>query len=471
MTDVRAQIEIELVDEVSARAKRVSSSLQQVDRASRAVGGATRTATAGADTARRATSRLTQEQRRQSLGLAQNVNLVSELALGFGNLSPATRQLGITFATAGNNAFALAGIFGPMGVAIGTLIGVVPGLIGLFQNLGDEAGSAADGMDRARGSFLSMIAAQRSARERQRESADLLDGTASSEAIGDAINVARRVLTNARGRERRFLREGTSEEQEVLRRALATEDPRALSADRISQIAADVGLPAGSDLGVIQGRIRTVADLRSRSFDEGTDDRAASSGVPAAQERLRRLERAQGIARSRESEEALDDRRQQAQQGVSLADEVLGQSLRSQGVANALRGRLRTSLSESDGSRVDLRGIDNPAVRQAAIRAALARQQDRVIRNEIQARTLNALDERLSGGRVTDGLEDPTLVEGGARGRGPGSRIVQARRDAPQESTIRLVVQSNEGIREEVFRLGDDAEFEIDARGPEDIGR
>ena len=200
MTDFRAQIQLDLIDNFSANAREATSTMDlleastvdagrtgsaainQLDNAFEQANANARELTqssanlaraqtqaqattgragqalstglaSGAETARRGLLGVTDAQKRQGLEMAGNINLVSELALGFGNLSPATRGLGLAFATAGNNAFALAGALGPMGVIIGTLIGVIPGVISLISNLGDEMDDVAASTDIAKQSL------------------------------------------------------------------------------------------------------------------------------------------------------------------------------------------------------------------------------------------------------------------------------------------------------------------------------
>ena len=168
MTDVRASIHVELIDEVTAKAAAISASMERaeasivdagndgaaamtrLDRSmdqARAGANQLRTSTGAMATANqraaaasisadRGMGRITEASKRQGLALAENVNLTSELALGFSTLSPATRELGIAFASAGNNAYQLGRSFGPMGVGVGLVIGLLPRRHQLFLQPG-----------------------------------------------------------------------------------------------------------------------------------------------------------------------------------------------------------------------------------------------------------------------------------------------------------------------------------------------
>ena len=81
--------------------------------------------------------------------LAEKVNLASELALGFGALNPKVMQVGLAFASAGNNAYALGAALGPIGVIGGVLLAVVPALAAAFGAAGDEAEEAGEQFDAA----------------------------------------------------------------------------------------------------------------------------------------------------------------------------------------------------------------------------------------------------------------------------------------------------------------------------------
>lgn len=262
---------------------------------------ATASLTPAAGTATAAVGRITQAQKAQGLGMAQNINLVSELAMGFGNMSPATRGLGLAFATAGNNAFALASALGPMGVVIGSIVGVAPALISMFRDMGTEAEDAASAIDGARRSFNELVSAQTSARRDQESEEDLFSGAASSETVQDALDVVRRQQDAARSDENKQLRQSSAlggTFAPLTRELMAAEDfdENGVSPEAFQEANERLGTNAGAFQGAI---IQQLEALRGR--------RTSSTGSSGLEARMERLRAGLAVAQERERQDAFEE--------------------------------------------------------------------------------------------------------------------------------------------------------------------
>jgi hypothetical protein len=125
------------------------------------------------------------EQRGGPQSSRRRINIVSELTLGMGALSPKLRETSVAFAMAPATTavqFAQMGI-GPAGIAIGTLVAVLPALIAYLSDTGDEMERTADSAERVAFNTERMISSMRRAQtlqniQRGRASEDALAGEA-----------------------------------------------------------------------------------------------------------------------------------------------------------------------------------------------------------------------------------------------------------------------------------------------------
>ena len=472
---------------------------------------ATATIQPAAAGATKAVGRISQAQKLQGLAMAQNINLVSELAMGFGNMSPVTRGLGLAFATAGNNAFALASALGPMGVVIGTLVGVLPGLIGMFHALSDSADDSAESMDGARRSYTAMLDAQRAGRQQMEGSRRLLEGDASTEELDDAIAVARQVQTGARRRESDIIRarggagdtENITFHQRLFNAYRQTEEFQSggeLSlesvrrfADEFQQRPENRGGPTRlvTDDGIALAGLRELRTASTRSFDEGSEERDASSGSIAAAERLERLQERRRIAAEREQREAMETDAEQASSRVGVAQAEFDRQLNLAGIAPARAQRLRSDLSAARGDDdaifrsgdLNALGDNRGAIVAAAERVREQREIAQRRQAEIRAAQLAEIDNE-RGARADATTRDlPGIGEraGGAGGRGIETRIAEAiRNDAeaaerqrePGRLEVTIRNQAGATIGSASIAEGEISQVELDAEaaGPEGLG-
>ncbi|MEM9074441.1 MAG: hypothetical protein AAGE52_38460 [Myxococcota bacterium] len=460
MTDLSAQIRIRLRDEVSRAVGRISSSLRglgaagstssqtaargasELEQATRRAAAATETAAASAQqqaaassqsaassqrsasasdsdaaaktrqaqaerAAAAASRQATKDRQRASLGVAQNINLASELALSFGSLSPVTQQLGLQFATAGNNAFALARSLTPAGVIVGTLIGTLPGLISLFRNLGDSAETSAgqvnafqEALNRARearvereareeaisgeastGEIQDRIAATRDQRKEDEEQLRRLRRSLGSTFGIDADNpLVRGLLGNAATE---GLQRGTVGDLEAAARA-AVPFTAGLNQDRVTEAFREVGA---------QGQSRLAQDITGSREEQGLLE--GGLRIASARERAETFESDAQIS-ERRLERLLRDSGLSPGDAADLQDELLDpEAFDQRDQRIRLTGEARRSLGRIDESvRAD--------IERAALDAATQRnaaQSERVLSDQLgeaaaaSARRAGAADE------------------------------------------------------------------------------
>lgn len=465
-----------------------------------------------AETAARSTGRISKEQKLAGLGMAQNINLVSELAMGFGNMSPVTRGLGLAFATAGNNAFALASSLGPMGVIIGTLVGIVPGLIGMFHALGEESDDAASSMDGARQSFMAMVDAQRSAREGIQGGQRLLEGEASTQELDDAIAVTRRLENEARRREAELVATGggrgenanASFEQRLFNAYRQTDQFRAgnVSFDSVQAFAAEfqqrpgeAGRPIAGGINLASGiaaeNLRALSQAQNRSFNEGNDETDASSGSVTARERLARLEERRQVAAERERREALEADAQAATSNVGVAQAEFDRQLDLAGVSPRRAQRLRSDLSSASGeadaifrsSDLAALGDNRGAVEAAAERVRQQREIAERRQAEIRAEQLAGIDNERGAAVDATTRDLPGIGEraDGGGASGIATRIAEAIRSdseaaararEPGRLEVTLLNANGSRIGAATVAEGDSTRLELDAdgAGPDGLG-
>lgn len=177
-----AQLERELVL-ARAAAQRFEREATQVSRASRGLGQAADVASAGT--------------RKLQGGAAEAVNMLTEMTLGLGGLSPEFREFATALASGGNNAVQLSQALGPVaGIATGLGASVIPLLVTKIYEwvTGTESATEANARLRREANLTAhavhdLVGALR----QQREVEQILSGQGTSEQIGEAVREARDV--------------------------------------------------------------------------------------------------------------------------------------------------------------------------------------------------------------------------------------------------------------------------------------
>ncbi|MBO6937536.1 MAG: hypothetical protein JJ863_21360 [Deltaproteobacteria bacterium] len=282
---------------------------------------------------------VTDAAKKQGFAMAGQVNAVAELAFNFGNLSPATRGLGMAFVMAGGNAFAFAGMLGPLGVVLGVMVGIIPGIIDLVRHLGDEM---EDSSSRA------------------------------AQLAGELAEVRNQRLQDMRALEEQRAIERGEADSDVIEAEIFGADQRAREASArrqsLGRLAAQVGTDGGF-LGAV-GNLGAVGDLvgdlfgqigegqglgkfrGSGGFGELSD--FADNAVAAARGEERSAtnraadlrDRALPIALAREEQERLEEQVGQERERQSLAARAFAQELDDIGIS----GRRRQAIEQAAGS-------------------------------------------------------------------------------------------------------------------------
>lgn len=124
---------------------RATASLNQNTAATqRAQAATTRLTSASGKTAKagkavaRSQGLVSKESKSAGLAMALQLNSVAELGFSLSTAVPAFRAVGVQMAIMGGSAFGLANLMGPLGVGLSVVIGLVPVLISLFGDAGDE---------------------------------------------------------------------------------------------------------------------------------------------------------------------------------------------------------------------------------------------------------------------------------------------------------------------------------------------
>lgn len=284
----------------------------------------------------------------QGRAVAENVNLLSEMALGFGALSPATRQAAIDFAGAGNNAFALANALGPIGPAIAVAIGLMPAAIAAWMRYSDSAKRAATAAREARQAFLDQVDAARQLRESEERERELLRGTRSVEEQRDALGVAREQATVAQRRSE-ALTTGQLGENSLAARIAEAVGGRGL------RLAASQA--TGADLvSAVEGLARVMPTPGLAGAAQGMQNREEAEAARTSQRRDQ-LDTALGIASQREAREAERTRLQQQVEAAAAAQQLFEADLRRQ-VGPSASGQRRADqiLAAAEAARRDESG-------------------------------------------------------------------------------------------------------------------
>lgn len=175
MSDIRTRIVYEGAAEGAQQLERLTGEVRQLGSASEQAAAATRALESAQKSA-------TQASKAKARGMAEAVNMASEMSLGFGGLSPQVRELSIALAMGGNNAVVMANSMGPLGVVLGVVTGLVPTLITQFvgaRGAGDELASTMQRLssdaDRSAESIRDLIEEMRRLEEREQQIAGLAE--------------------------------------------------------------------------------------------------------------------------------------------------------------------------------------------------------------------------------------------------------------------------------------------------------
>lgn len=193
----------------------------------------------------------------QAYAMAGQVNTAAELIYNFSILSPATRQFGTAMVMAGGSAFAFAGALGPIGVIGGTLVGIIPGLISLFQETGDEL----DEVSGAAGQAASVLS------DLEQSAVDAAHG------IEEALQQIQRAADAQDQLNRLMAGGGTRDEQEAYLRTMTRAHDEASS--RMEAWVRDLGLSSTETSLVLQRLRRGSADFNQALISDLDSDQQA----------------------------------------------------------------------------------------------------------------------------------------------------------------------------------------------------
>lgn len=181
--------------EAAASEQELAEAAERAARARAATGAAeddaAKKAAAGAEQTRRGFGKVDAAAKQQGRALAEQVNFLTEVGLGFGMLSPATQQASIAFASAGNNAFALANALGPIGPMIALAIGTATAAAGAWAKWGSATRDAAKAAREARNAFLDQVDAAQQVAAAEQRMRELRRGERSLEEQEAALSVAK----------------------------------------------------------------------------------------------------------------------------------------------------------------------------------------------------------------------------------------------------------------------------------------
>lgn len=372
---------------------------------------------------------VTDAAKKQGFAMAGQVNAVSELAFNFGNLSPMTRNLGMAFVMAGGNAFAFAGMLGPLGVVLGVMVGILPGIIDFTRRLGEEMENTGAAAADAAKEFTGLIDARlEEARVRQRIR-DIDTGEAPSEDIATAIDLNEEEA--AAGRRRAAAarigvdQQGRARGKTDILGDLLDEDTRSGFFDAVG------GLVTGGFEGVREAQRQNLADA---AREQATANRRRQNALP--------------LALAREEQEALERRASEAASRQSVAQRELERRLDAAGVAGSRRQAI--TQAATSGARVELpslvrglpedqRGAVLGASRLTADAAALAEQ----TRREADAAEVRALEEQRRVERARGNELGNVTIDSRGSGAGGGQRaeLVTARSGAAGDPEARRILE------------------------------
>ncbi len=341
--------------ELAAAERAAAAGAQQLASAQRA---ASVEASRGAVAVTRGADDVARASKAQTRGMAEAVNMASEMALGFGGLSPTVRELSIGLAMGGNNAVVMANAMGPLGIVLGVATGILPQLITMLSRSGDEMESLEERTARAAQTFRDLVDAIRQVREEGEREDRAARGELSVEEQEDELKATQTRLREARRQEREARdvlerREGAERnariraiaEQAAQTEGFARMSPEARSSVINRAIAAETarGGRLGMNAPEAFARVINIAEARQTLLQ-----RQEVVGEREGQERA--AQEALDQARAREEREAQEretrDRPQRLREQLSALATTAGltQQQSSRLMQSAERGRLDQSL-------------------------------------------------------------------------------------------------------------------------------
>lgn len=378
------------------------------------LGTATRAGTAGQQGMAAGMRGISDEAKRSGREMGGTVNVVAEMAYSFGTAIPSMREYGTQLAMMGGNAYQLGAAFGPMGVGIGVVMGLLPSLITMFSDADGAMDGAATQAERAARGFDTLRDSIRDAREEQEEWTRLMDGGESAAETRDALATQENIATEARktlDNRRRALRQtnrsmsgsrfvrsafddaitsGATTEQELF-------DTVWQQVERRMESQGYTGARYASQREDIR---RTVERDAQRMGRQLRGIREAEDEVAQQESRTENLRTAVVAAETREAEEQAEEDAREAEQNRSeragairgeLGDHIAG-------LPRRLRGRARQYLA--DGTLLQRRGImrrfeDGDRVRELVNASDEIAQEDRERRRAAGDRALQGPPQRI----------------------------------------------------------------------------
>jgi len=417
---------------------------------------------------------VTDAAKKQGFAMAGQVNAVAEMAYNFGNLSPITRNLGLSFVMAGGNAFAFAGMLGPLGVVIGVLVGVVPGFIDMFRHLGGEMEDASSKAAQLAKDLAEVRNARLEDMRAIEEQRAIETGEADSDVIEAEIFGADRTAREASARRRSLGRLG---------RQAGTEGGFMAALNNMGAIGDLAGeffgqLTSGELTAQRQAGASDADILRGVADDVIAGARGEERSATARAGRLRN--QALPTALAREEQERLEEQVAAERERQSVASRVFGREIEGLGLSDHRRQAIEQAAASGNRD-IELpaavRGL--PSGVQEQVRAAAQRLADAnagVREAEVQADSapLRALDQARRDRRAQGERQGFVTIDSRGGAGGPTKSEFQLAETAVP-GVERGVAETNELLRElvrEQRRTAENARrttTRIDA-GPDPLG-
>lgn len=392
---------------------------------------------AGANAAAAGLGNAKKASRTAAFAMASQVNTVGELAFSFGNLSPATRGLGMAMVMAGGNAFAFAGSMGVAGVVLGTAVGIIPGLISLYQELSKSIGAAGVSAAEAAADFNTLIDARAEELRQRERQADIFAGEGSLIETQAALGVVRDRRDGARRRQD-LGSAGISD--------LGNEDVQtgllSVAADFAGAMFGGENASDAMRQAFIDQRAQATEDERQASFDF---ERLQGQALPRVLAREQQEEREGALSTAGEQR--------------SAAQRELSRQLQDAGLSDSQRSAIEQDASAGNRVRLDafVRSLppgQRQQVLQSADRLADATGDVEYRQRVVDQAPLRALEEtRQTATTRGEDLGSVTIGSGGAGGGPTRTELQLANTANPMEEAARAIARGAEAYEESGRRL------------------
>lgn len=338
----------------------------------------------------------TSASRNHARGQAEVVNMISEMSLGLGGLSPQLRELTVAFAGGANNAVQLASSMGPIGIAIGLLGSLIPSLISSLSDTGDAAAETAERVRTAADAINEMADAVQAADRQQTLRSGV--GVGSDDAISTEIarlDAARRGFLHDASTAHNVYTGLVAQQNELLRqRGEATRQELAAAHDLGLQASEQARLEreAQDQVNDLAGQISDLQEAMRRSQATGSGGRFGQEVGDDFTDRARALRerltandnarRRRGSGR-REHERTLEELMGSPGDWQRTADEIYDTAT---GAIDRIRTEQRRAKDEREHERADeLEDIKRKAHEREEIEAQVLDKQKRALREANQA--------------------------------------------------------------------------------------